>query len=147
MSSIQDDLDKIWGRLLLILPTLDLGKDQYETHKQTDKMNKIPEIKSYKPRYEFEGYFSIYFDDHTYMEVPFFDLLAWVCQKDSALLEYLQGLPPEYSVYEEVEELTELGFDFLPKISGYLKHCESKFPGFVYEFRLPIDDLPPEYIS
>lgn len=151
MSSKLYDFNDFWKEDSPSLSGLERKiRDIIEGSKLSDKqkkiMKEIPEIRDFKPRYEFEGFFSVYFADRTYMEIPFFDLLEWVCRKDSALMEYLQGLPPEYSTYEEVEELMELGFDFLPKISGYLKHCEARFPGYIYEFSLPMEDLPPEYI-
>lgn len=110
-------------------------------------MSFIPEIRKVEPRYEHEGFFAIYFEDNTYMEIPFYDLLSWACESDESLLNYLRNLPQEFTVYEEVEELRELGYEFKPKIPGYLRHCESNHPGFIYEFRYHVDDLPEGYLD
>jgi len=105
----------------------------------------IPTIKRFIPRFEHEGFFAIYFDDQTYLEVPFYELLSWACQSDEALLAYLQNLPPYYTVYEEIEDLEELGYDFRSILPRYLHHCERVYPGFLYEFRLHVEDLPEGY--
>jgi len=108
-------------------------------------MSSIPKVKRYETRFEHEGFFALYFEDQTYLEVPFYEFLSWACESDESLLKYLQGLPPYYTVYEEVEDLVELGYDFQSKFPGYLHHCEQAYPGFMYEFRLPVEDLPPNY--
>jgi len=105
----------------------------------------ISTIRKFESRFEYEGFFAIYFENGTYLEVPFYELLSWVGQRDSDLLEYLQSLPSHYTVYEQAKDLEELGYDFKSILPRYLHYCERVYPGFIYEFSINIQDLPEGY--
>lgn len=103
---------------------------------------KIPSISSISPHFRDEGYFAVIFTDNYYMEIPFYEILEHLVEKDRPLLYYLQTLDVSATIYEEIEELLEIGFDFQEKIPLYLGICEDKCHGFIKEFSIHIDDLP-----
>jgi hypothetical protein len=66
---------------------------------------KIPSISSISPHFRDEGYFAVIFTDGYYMEIPFYEILEYLVEKDRPLLYYLQTLDSSATIYEEVEQL------------------------------------------
>ena len=114
-------------------------------------------IASFEPVYHEEGYYHIILKNNKMMQVPFFDILSFVCVKDKALDQYLTKFlcfteNKGFNIYNLIKEVLSLGYDIERQLNLYLIDCEDRTPGYLEEFSytlsrkggipgLPGDDL------
>lgn len=87
--------------------------------------------------YHEEGYFHIILKNNRMMQVPFFDILSFICVKDKALDQYLTKFLTEnkgFNVYNLVKEILSLDYDIERQLNLYLIQCEERTPGFLEMF-------------
>jgi len=105
-------------------------------------------IASFEPVYKEEGYYHIILKSDRMLQVPFFDILAFICNKDKALDQYLTKFLTDnkgFNVYNIIKETISLGFDMDTQLNLYLIRCEERTPGFLEMFSYKLSrksDIP-----